>query len=76
MRVMGSSVENLPVLMIQDPSAAAGVVVFDCRPRLLPVSMDIRGVDLSAGRLPAVSASVDVLPSDRGLSFSGGTRLD
>ena len=75
MRVMESSVENLPVLTIQDPSAAVGAVVFDCQPPLLPVSMDIRGVDLSAGRLPAVSACVDMLPSKRGPSFSGGGGL-
>ena len=55
MRVEEPTVVNVPVLMIQDPLAAAGAVVLDCRPPLLPVSMDIRGVDLSAGQLPAVS---------------------
>ena len=34
--------------------------------------MDISGVDLSAGRLPAVSAGVDVLPHERVPLFSGG----
>ena len=72
MRVMEPLVENIPVLTIQDPLAAAGAVVLDCRPLLLPVSMDISGVDLSAGRLPAVSAGVDMLPHERELSFSGG----
>ena len=38
--------ENVPVLMIQDRLAAAGAVVLDCRPPLLPVSIDISGVDL------------------------------
>ena len=33
-----------PVLTVQDPLAAAGAVVFDCRP---PLSMDMSGVDLS-----------------------------
>ena len=60
-RVMEPHVVNIPVLTIQDPLAAAGVVVLDCRPPLLPVSMDISDVDLSAGRLPAVSAGMDVL---------------
>ena len=41
-------VENIPVLTIQDPFAAVGAVVLDCRPPLLPVSMDISGVDRSA----------------------------
>ena len=71
-RVMELPVENIPVLTIQDPLAAAGAVVLDCRPPLLPVSMDISGVDLSAGRLPAVSAGMDVLPHEREPSFSGG----
>ena len=70
--VMEPSLENIPVLTIQDPSAAAWAVVLGCRPPLLPVSMDISGVDLSAGRLPAVSAGVDVLPNERGTSFSRG----
>ena len=75
-RVMEPSVKNLPVLTIQDPSAAAGAVVLDCRPPLLPVTMDISGVDLSAGWLLAVSAGVDVLPSEHAPSFGGGTWLD
>ena len=71
-RVMEPPVENIPVLMIQDPLAAAGVVVLDCRPPLLPVSMDISGVDLSAIRGPAVLADVDVLPLEREPLFGGG----
>ena len=74
-RVMDPPVENIPVLTIQDPLAVAGAVVLDCRPPLLPVSMDISGVDLSAGRLPAVSAGVDVLPHEHEPLFSGGGDL-
>ena len=33
--------ENIPVLAKQDHLAVAGAVVLDCRPPLLPVSMDI-----------------------------------
>ena len=68
--VMEPPIVNIPVLTIQDPLAAAGVVVLDCRPPLLPVSMDISGVDLSAGRLPAVSAGMDVLLHKRELLSS------
>ena len=75
-RVMETSVGDLPVLTLQDPSAAEGAVVFDCRPPLLPVSLDISGVDLSSIRPPAVSAGVQVLPSEHGPSFGGGTRMD
>ena len=71
-RVMEPPVENIPVLTIQDPLAIAGAVVLDCRPSLLPVSIDISGVDLSASRLPAVSAGVDILSHEREPLFSGG----
>ena len=67
---------NVPVLTIQDPLVAAGAVVLDCCPPLLPVSMDIRGVDLSAGWLPAVSAGMNVLlPGREPLSNGGGGGL-
>ena len=68
-RDMEPPVENIPVLMIQDPLAAAGAVVLDCRPPLLPVSMDISGVDLSPIRGPAVLADVDVLPAPSGVDM-------
>ena len=73
--VMEPPVVNLPVLTIQDPLAAAGAVVLDCRPPFLPVSMDIRGVDLSAGQFPAVSAGMDVLLHGREPMSSGGDLL-
>ena len=73
MRVEEPAVLSVPVFTIQDPLAAAGAVVFDCRPPLLPVSMDISGVDLSAGRLPATSAGIDgLLPGSELLSKGGG----
>ena len=75
MHVMEPPVVNIPVLTIQDPLATAGAVVLDCRPPLLPVSMDISGVDLSAGRLPAVSAGMDVLLHGREPLSSGGDLL-
>ena len=71
-RVMETSVGDLPVLTLQDPSAAQGAMVFDCRPPLLPVSLDLSGVGLSSGLPPAGSAGVEVPPSEHGLSFSGG----
>ena len=72
MHAMEPPIESIPVLTIQDPLAVAGAVVLDSRPSLLPVSIDISGVDLSAGRLPAVSAGVDILPHEREPLFSGG----
>ena len=60
MRVMEPPVENIPVLTIQDPLAVAGVVVLDCRPPLLPVSMDISGAAWSLGVAPLVDPGTDV----------------
>ena len=57
---------------MQDPLAAAGVVVLDCRPPLLPLSMDISGVDLSAIRASAMSADAGAFPPEREQSFGGG----
>ena len=73
MRVKEPAVVTVPVFTIQEPLAASGAVVLDCRPPLLPVSMDISGVDLSAGRLSATSAGMDgLLPGSEPLSKGGG----
>ena len=64
-RVMESPVPNVPVLTVQDPLAAAGAVVLDCRPPLLPVSMDLLAI-----RAPAIRTS----DSGSGDSGSGSTR--
>ena len=61
-----------PVLKVQDSLAAAGVLVFDCRPPLLPVSMDISGVDVLVIRASAVSAETAAFPPEREQSFGGG----
>ena len=63
-RVEEPAVVSVPVLTLQDPLAAVGAVVLDCRPPLLPVSIDINNVNLSAVRFPAVSTAMDgLLPS-------------
>ena len=67
--------QNVPVVTVKDPLAAAGAVVLDCRPSLLPVSMDMSGVHLSAIQALAVSAGAVVLPPERELLFDGGTFL-
>ena len=53
-----------------------GLVVFDCRAPLLPVSLDLSGIGLLSGLPPAALAGVKVPPSEHGLSFSGGTLMD
>ena len=72
---MESLVQNAPRLTVQDPLAAAGAVVLDCRPPLLPVSMDISGVDLSAIRASTMSAEAGAFPPEREQSFVGGDLL-
>ena len=46
--------------------------MFDCHPPLLPVSMDISGVDVSVIRASAVSAEAAAFPPEREQSFGGG----
>ena len=77
MRVEELAVVSVPILTLQDPWATVGAVVLDCQPALLPVSMDISGVDLSAVRFPAVSTAMDgFLPGREQLSTGGGTCWD
>ena len=72
MRAEEPAVVNVPVLTLQDPLAAVGAVVLDCRPSLLPVSMETSGIDLSAIRFPAMLAPVDgLLPGREQLSTGG-----
>ena len=66
-RVMDS-----PVLTVQDPLAAAGELEVDCCPPLLPVSMDISGVDVSVIRASAVSAEAAAFPPEREQSLGEG----
>ena len=40
-RVMNGSGCDLPILTLQDPADAQGAVVYDCRPPLLPVSLQV-----------------------------------
>ena len=40
-RVMTESVDNFPILTIQDPADVQGVMVYDCRPPWLPVSLPL-----------------------------------
>ena len=50
-------------------------MVLDCRLPLLPVSMDISGVDLSAIRASTVSAEAGAFHPEREQSFVGGDLL-
>ena len=58
-RVMEPPVRIAPRLTELDPLAAVGAVVFDCRPSLMPVSMDITDIDMSAIRSSVLSVEAD-----------------
>ena len=61
-RVVERSVGDLPVLTLQDPSDVQGAMVYDCRPPLLPVSLQLSGIGSLSGLPTVVSASVAVPP--------------
>ena len=70
--VVQTSVRDLPVFTLQDPSDALGAVVYNCRPPLLPVSLDLSCIGPLSGLTTVVSASVVVPPREDGLTISGG----
>ena len=56
--------------MVQDPADAQGALVYDCRPPLLPVSLQLGNLGTFARMRPEVSASVAVPPWEEGPSIS------
>ena len=70
-RVMEGSVGNLQVLMIQDPSDVQGAMVYDCRPPLRPVVLQLSDIGPLSGRPTVVLASVAVPPWEAELTISG-----
>ena len=68
---MEGSVGGLAILTIQDPSDVQGAMVYDCRPPLLPVSLQLSDIGPLSGRPTVVSASVAVPPWEDGLTISG-----
>ena len=71
-RVMETPVRIALHLTLQDPLAAAGAVVLDCRPQALPGAMDVTGTDLAA--IPSTSRAgvAAEVPPEREQSFGGG----
>ena len=61
-----------PRLTEQDPLMAAGAVVFNCRPALLPVSVDLSGIDMRASRSAISSAESVLVPPERQFGGGGG----
>ena len=65
-RVMETPIRIAPRLTIQDPLAAAGAVVLDCRPQVLPGAMDVSGTDLAEVRSMSRAGVATTVPPERG----------
>ena len=70
-RVMTGLVGDLPILKLQDPADAQGVKVYDCRPPLLPVSLQLCDLGPLSTRQTELSASVAVPPWKDGQMIGG-----
>ena len=55
---------------------AAVAVVFDCRPALLPVSVEVSGIDMRAVRYAISPAESVVVPPELEQQFGGAALLD
>ena len=71
-QVMETPVRIAPCLTIQDPLAAAGAVVLDCRPQVLPGAMDVSSTDLAEIRSMSRAGVATAVPPEREQSFGGG----
>ena len=68
---MGESVGDLPILTFPDPSDLQGALVYDCRPPLLPVSLQLVDIGPLPLRPTVVSASLTAPPWEDGIAVSG-----
>ena len=71
-KIMDTPAQIAPRLTEQDPWMVAGAVVFDCRPALLPVSLDVSGIDMRAVRPSIPHAKSVVVPPVHEQQFGGG----
>ena len=62
---------ELPILTIQDTSVEQGAIIYDCRPPLLPVSLQLKDIGSLPVRPAVVSASLAVPPWEDGQEISG-----
>ena len=71
-RVRETPTRIAPRLTELDPLAAAGAMVFDCRPQVLPGAMDVSGTELSEIRSMTRASAATSPPPERKQSFGGG----
>ena len=70
-RVVGESVGDLLIITIQDTLDVQGAIVYDCRPPLLPLSLQLKDIGPLPSRPTVVSASLAAPPWEDGLAISG-----
>ena len=70
-QIRDTPLQIAPQLAEQDPRMAAGAVVFDCRPALLPVSVDVSGIDMRTVRSAMSPAESVVVPPELACSVGG-----
>ena len=61
-----------PRLTEQDPLSAAGAMVLDCRPQVLPGAIDVSGTELAEIRSMTRARVATAAPPEREQSFGGG----
>ena len=69
--IQNTATHVAPRLTEQDPRMAAGAVVFDCRPAVLPVSVDVSGIAMRTVRRAEPPAEPVVAPAERKQEFRG-----
>ena len=75
-QIQNTPTQIAPQLTEQDPRMAAGAVVFDCRPAVLPVSVDVSGIDMRTVRPAKPPAEPVVVPPEREQQFGGAALFD
>ena len=74
--IQNTATHVAPRLTEQDPRMAAGAVIYDCRPAVLPVSVDVSGIDMRTVRRAEPPAEPFVAPAERKQEFRGPMWLD
>ena len=70
-RILEEAVGELPTLTAHDPSNLQGVIVYDCRPPLLPVSLRLDDIGLLPLRRTVASASLAAHPQEDFMEIGG-----
>ena len=69
----GGSIGDLPILMIPDTADLQGAIVYNCRPPLLPVSLQLKDIGPLPLRPTAVSANLAAPPREDGMAVGGAS---